>query len=1167
MEGCPSQATLDVFVESGEPDGDVQRHCADCAECRTLVAELRANAQFLTEFRAAVTIGSPLLVDSPGEPPKSSESDAVASPDLVSGYRILEEIHRGGQGVVYRALQVQTQRTVAIKMLLAGRGASARDRERFERETRIAAGLSHPNIVTVYDSITVPGGGLAFAMEYIEGEPLDRWSAGLTRGRDDRRRVLRDRLRVMAKVCDAVLYAHQHAIVHRDLKPANILVDSAGEPHVLDFGIAQDLGPEERTRLTYTGAFAGTLAYASPEQVSGDPSRVDTRTDIYSLGVIMYEMVAGRMPYAVDGPMGAAIRNIERADPAPLSRRTRDGHGPFADDEVSTIILKAMAKDPARRYQTAAGLGNDIKRYLAGEAIEARRDSTWYVLRKTARRYRLAMSAALMIVTLVAVSAIMMSIQASRLAVALSNGNVERGRGLVKLGNIPEAQALLWTELLNPIAGIQRWNPAQEQLPRSRAWWALWELHAAQPCEATVSASGLTGSSATVTLLLPAPGRDDIVLIADTETMGLWTFPDLTLKAKTAFPPRNDRAWWLRGVAFTSHGEIVIGDKDNTLRRWDATTLEALAKPLVLPPPAYPVFSADGTRFAVWHEGRALPLDPAAEALPVLDPVERQPSKPPRGMILSPDGEWLAGVEQGGITVLRVGTPDPPTRYPFEPAEQAVNLAFTKGIDGGAPLLFFTEYTRIWMLDAQRDKGIRPFAVIEGGSLVDRTALSADGRWLAVAGQDRRLSIWDTTTPGAPALRYFMAHDAAVSSLAFANTGRTLLSGHRDGVVQRWDLSDLLPRPASEKLRAHAEPNSPPRRGAFSPLAGHSKTVMAVAVDESGLRGYSMGSEGLVLAWDLARGRKAARSADLGGQVESISLSPDGRTVAVAIDLGDQADVILLDSTTLKERSRIASAHAIRAADLSFAPDGAVVATAGDDALVRLWDVPSAAKTAEVLIPSPPGPGPAVSQIRTVRFSPDGRSLAWGGLYGVAGVTDATLRGLPRDLPGHIATVRCVRFSPDGRRVAGAGNDSTIRIWDANTGRTLNTIKGHVGVVYGLDFSPDGRLLASGGADGTVRLWDAETGDNLAIFRDQFTSNGEGLMVFVVQFTPDGDHLFVGGNGGYLGLWDLRHYDRHIAGSLEYQLDGLKESGRPSPMAAAVRRWAERHKHAGENKQ
>ncbi|MBK7404543.1 MAG: serine/threonine protein kinase [Phycisphaerales bacterium] len=422
-EGCLSKAAIEAIAFGEQPQPSVQHHIEGCAACRAALEEVREINQFLARF--APHRGEP----TGGQYPE--ESPAPASPGSVQGYEGLEEIHRGGQGVVYRAIQQETRRTVAIKMLLSGADASPRQRERFEREMRMAAGLRHPNIVTVYGGGRLSGGRFAYAMEYIDGLRLDRWSHTLDQAttRDARRRALRTRLAAFIKVCDAVLCAHQHAIVHRDLKPANILVDPEGEPHVLDFGIASTLDPESGdTRLTHTGEFAGTFAYASPEQVSGDPRRVGTPTDIYSLGVILYQLVSGRMPYPVDGPISQVIRNIEIAQPGPLTGQTVPPGQPYVDGEVETIAAKALAKDPARRYPTVAALRDDIARYLAGEPIDAKRDSTWYVLRKTVSRHRLAVAAAFAVFLMISTFGIVMARQARRIAAERDIATAESDR-------------------------------------------------------------------------------------------------------------------------------------------------------------------------------------------------------------------------------------------------------------------------------------------------------------------------------------------------------------------------------------------------------------------------------------------------------------------------------------------------------------------------------------------------------------------------------------------------------------------------------------------------------------------------------------------------------------------------------------------------------------------
>lgn len=319
--------------------------------------------------------------------------------DLIEGYEILHEIHRGGQGVVYKAVQQATKRTVALKVLLHGPYASAKQQHRFEREIDLVASLQHPNIVTVYDS-GVAHGRHYFAMEYIRGQSLDQYLADTTLSIDAK-------LRLFQKICSAVNAAHQRGVIHRDLKPGNIRIDAEGEPHVLDFGLAKAAGSDLQSGapVTVSGEFMGTLAYASPEQTKGDPGLVDIRTDVYSLGVILFEMLTARYPYQVAGQMAEVINNIVSAEPKKPSTIHRD-----INDEVETIVLHALAKDKERRYQSAEALARDVGRYLTGEPLDAKRDSTWYVIRKSLRRYRMAASVAVAFVILLGASTVALSI-------------------------------------------------------------------------------------------------------------------------------------------------------------------------------------------------------------------------------------------------------------------------------------------------------------------------------------------------------------------------------------------------------------------------------------------------------------------------------------------------------------------------------------------------------------------------------------------------------------------------------------------------------------------------------------------------------------------------------------------------------------------------------------
>lgn len=386
---CPAPQRLEAYAVEPGAQPDLAEHLQHCAACRSLVRELGANSDFLREFR-------------PWWLQKGSTHGVILPTDDVPGYRVLEEIFRGGQGVVYKAIQTATKRTVAIKMLLAGGFATPMQRARFEREIEIVGTLRHPNIVTIYESGSLVGGRVGFTMEYVDGRPLDEWIAqqrtrpeagAAALGPPERRRG--PILSLFRATCDAVSYAHQRGVIHRDLKPSNILVDDQNQPHILDFGLAKALGDTSHRELTRSGEFMGTIAYAAPEQVRGQYADVDTRTDVYALGVIAYEMLTGRAPYPTDGPLSTVVRNIVELEPSRPSSIS-----PGVDDELETIILTALSKDPARRYQSAAALLIDVDHYLAGEPLDARRDSVPYLLRKFLRRHRLpaAIAAAFLLV-------------------------------------------------------------------------------------------------------------------------------------------------------------------------------------------------------------------------------------------------------------------------------------------------------------------------------------------------------------------------------------------------------------------------------------------------------------------------------------------------------------------------------------------------------------------------------------------------------------------------------------------------------------------------------------------------------------------------------------------------------------------------------------------------
>jgi tetratricopeptide (TPR) repeat protein/predicted Ser/Thr protein kinase len=317
-----------------------------------------------------------------GTVPTVMRANAPASrglPEAIGRYRVLRLLGEGGMGAVYEVEQDHPRRVVALKVIKPGL-TSPELLRRFERESRALGRLQHPGIAQIYEAGSADTGfgpQPYFAMEFIAGETLTDYA-------DSHRLGTRDRLELLARACDAVEHAHQRGIIHRDLKPGNIMLDESGQPKILDFGVARVTDSDGHvTRQTDLGQLIGTLAYMSPEQVLADPLELDTRSDVYALGVILYELLAARLPYRLSGTLIEAARIIREEDPARLSSISRVYRG-----DVETIVAKALEKDKARRYASAAALAADIRRHLADEPIAARPASATYQLQKFARRHK-----------------------------------------------------------------------------------------------------------------------------------------------------------------------------------------------------------------------------------------------------------------------------------------------------------------------------------------------------------------------------------------------------------------------------------------------------------------------------------------------------------------------------------------------------------------------------------------------------------------------------------------------------------------------------------------------------------------------------------------------------------------------------------------------------------
>jgi len=341
----------------------------------------------------------------------------AALPREIGGFRIIRQLGEGGMGIVYEAEQQSPRRQVALKVLRGGQVVDELHLQLFRRETEMLGRLAHPNIAAMFEAGRTADGLHYFTMELIDGRTLGAYVRDRLGGDRPTPAELRGRLELFATICRAVNYAHQRGVIHRDLKPSNLLVSDSGDVKILDFGLARlaDPGVAAITVMSDVGTIKGTLPYMSPEQTRGDRRDVDLRTDVYSLGVVLYEILAGRLPYDTSGAsVVSAIRTICETPPQPLN--TTAG-GVSLDADLRTLVGKALEKEPEQRYQSAGALADDIDRWLAGQPILAHPPSTMYQLRKYVGRHRGQVAAVGAIAALLVALAVTMAVEARQVRI------------------------------------------------------------------------------------------------------------------------------------------------------------------------------------------------------------------------------------------------------------------------------------------------------------------------------------------------------------------------------------------------------------------------------------------------------------------------------------------------------------------------------------------------------------------------------------------------------------------------------------------------------------------------------------------------------------------------------------------------------------------------------
>jgi WD40 repeat protein/serine/threonine protein kinase len=1118
----------------GDTEGG--RFCPDC---------LRESAIETCDAGQAATAAA--LTPHPG----------AGHPERIGPYRIIRVLGQGGMGVVYLAEQEHPiRRQVALKVIKLGMDT----REvvaRFESERQALAVMNHENIARVFDAGATDRGRPFFVMEFVPGVPLTEYC--------DRNRLSNaDRLRLFATICQAIQHAHQKGIIHRDLKPSNVLVTAESGrpvPKIIDFGIAKatDRLGAEQTAFTRDGSLVGTPEYMSPEQASMGAVEVDTRTDIYSLGVMLYELLVGVLPFESDrlrrAGFGEILRIVREVEPARPSTRVSTlgeaatGVAGHRQTDPSTlrrqlrgdldwIILKSLEKDRARRYASASELAADIERHLADEPVAASPPGAAYRLNKAVRRHRVAVSGAAavflaLLLGLIVATTLYVQTQRARLEADRQRGVAERQTGV--------AQTM-----------YARSETAREDAERQRM------LADRESYVANVAAAGL----------LIRSGRLDEArsrLAAAPASLRAWEWRYLYAQIDMSLARLGGDGGAVTSIAFTPDGQHLI---------WTSAfgVVRAASRRLYMPVQVAPrpvgaaeavvAVTQDGTRCLTSPWIAPLPVPPALYVSVPGKPADQSPSQ---------DETFAAQVFAAAGTTAGYPPGEKPFQAPPEVSEDLRTLHVGTRATGAvtatlvlpsigvsAPValkvtapdvrtagsrgLAQVRVTSAGVTDAAGRRlstlSGRPWSVVSG-------VFSADGRRVVAWSWDNVPTLWDTDS-GAR-LATLNGHTDGIVQMAFSPDGAQVVSASHDGTIRVWSVAGGEPVVAR----------------------GHDGAVGAVAVSPDGSRIASGGADRTVRVWDRS-GRLVSTLRGHEASVTAVAWSPDGRILASGS--GDKT-VRLWNVATTEEREVLAG-HLAWIAALAFSPDGRELVSGSADGSVRVWD----ARRERAIAPDPrvtgdhvPGaldfipavervigasrdgvlrswsidePGrvatlsddtvdarrKAASAVTEVLVSRDGRrvisgaqdgsirvwNLAGGGQPAVrkaeaAPAGEAQSWGAFWTQTGPSRLVTDVATTADGAWVAAALLDRTIRIWHLDSARATTIATGS-DAVGGLTFSPDGtRVLA--GVERVVRAWDARSGrlvSETALLPARVSS---------VVFSPDGQLLAAGCADGSVRLW------------------------------------------------